>query len=154
MKLNYFSLCNLSIATTDKILSHIQHHVKNFFSLWKLNSFELFQPNMLYTKSSLLHKLSLSSRLCATAKTILSHWDINVKHYFHFYFDKCNSNSDCFTFGNGKTNYFTYSRSDFNTKQQLLYRWWFIVRLCNSYPYCLWHLPLLTLRVLFAKKFH
>ena len=48
---------------------------------------------MLYTKSSLLHKLSLSSRLCATAKTILSHWDINVKHYFHFYFDKCNSSS-------------------------------------------------------------
>ena len=85
MKLNYFSLCNLSIATTDKILSHIQHHVKNFFSLWKLNSFELFQPNMLYTKSSLLHELSLSSRLCATAKTILSHWDINVKHYSYFF---------------------------------------------------------------------
>ena len=48
---------------------------------------------MLYTKSSLLHKLSLSSRLCATAKTILSHWDINVKHYFHFYLNKCNSSS-------------------------------------------------------------
>lgn len=84
-KPNYFSLCNLSIATTDKILSHIQHHVKNFFSLWKLSSFELFQPNMLYTKSSLLHKLSLSSRLCATAKTILSHWDINVKDYSYFF---------------------------------------------------------------------
>ena len=89
MKPNYFSLCNLSIATTDKILSHIQYHVKNFFALCKLCSLISITKYVLSYyktgKSSLLHKLSLSSRLCATAKTILSHWDINVKDYSYFF---------------------------------------------------------------------